>query len=139
MVVAADQWTKSYVLSHVSPGPHHLYGPLGLDVSRNHGVAFSLLTGESTLDLVIAATLSLVVLVLALRAATPLAGLSFGLLLGGALGNDVDRVLRPGGVVDFVTLPHFATFNVADFSITLGAVLLVALVVLRRGILAPRR
>lgn len=138
VVVAADQWTKSYVLGHVSPGAHHLLGPLGLRVGRNNGVAFSLLAGQSTVALVVASVLSAVVVVLALRAAGVAPGIAFGLLLGGALGNDVDRVVRRGGVVDFLTLPDWATFNLADTAITVGAVLLVVLVVLRRPILAPR-
>ena len=58
-----------------------------------------------------------------------------------ALGNDVDRVARrsTGGVVDFLTLPHWPAFNLADVAITVGVAGLLALVVLRRPILLARR
>jgi signal peptidase II len=57
---------------------------------------------------------------------------TLGLLLGGALGNLLDRLFRApgvgrGAVVDFISLPHFATFNVADSGITVGAALAVLL------------
>jgi signal peptidase II len=80
------------------------------------------------------------VAVCAMRAASPGAGVVLGLLLGGAVGNDVDRIARSGsgGVVDFLTMPHFPTFNVADVAITFGAVGLVLLVASRRPVVARR-
>jgi signal peptidase II len=141
VVVAADQWTKSYVLGHVSPGRHHLFGPLGLDVEHNSGIAFSLLTGHSTSALVVSLVLTAIVVVFfVLRAATRVAGLALGLVAGGAIGNDVDRIARvhSGGVIDFVTLPHWPTFNLADAAITCGVVFVVVLVALRRPVVAVR-
>ncbi len=139
VVAAADQWTKAYVLAHVSPGPHHLVGPLGLHVGHNSGVAFSILAGASTVALVVTSVLSAAVAVLALFAADAPAGVALGLLLGGALGNDVDRLVRSGGVVDFLTLPHWATFNLADSAITAGAVMVAVLVLARRHVLRVTR
>jgi len=137
-VVAADQLSKDYVLAHVSPGPHHLLGPLGVDVGRNSGVAFSLLTGHSAAALVVTLVLTAVVVAYALRAVTRSSAVVLGLLAGGAIGNDVDRIARSssGGVVDFLTLPHWPTFNLADTAITLGAIGLVVLVALRRPVVA---
>lgn len=134
VIAAADQWTKSYVLANVSPGAHHLLGPLGLRIGHNSGVAFSLLSGSSVVALVVTSVLSALVAVLAIRAADVPAGIALGLLLGGALGNDVDRLARRGGVVDFLTLPHWATFNLADSAISVGAVLLAVLVLARRPV-----
>ncbi len=141
LVVAADQWTKAYVLGHVSSGRHHLVGPLGLEVGHNSGVAFSLLTGHSTTALVVTLALTVAVVLCVLRAPTGWAGLSLGLVLGGAIGNDVDRIARAhsGGVVDFVTLPHWPTFNLADAAITCGVALVVVLVVLRRPVVDVAR
>lgn len=134
IVVAADQASKGWVLDHERAGPHHLIGPLGVDVGRNTGVAFSLFAGHADVSLAISLVLTAVVLVCAVRAAPGASSAVFGLLLGGGLGNDIDRVARrgSGGVVDFLTLPHWATFNVADAAITLGIAGLAVLVVLRR-------
>jgi signal peptidase II len=135
-VVAADQLSKAYVLAHVRRGAHHLLGPLGVRVGRNNGVAFSLFTGHSATALVVTLVLTAVVVAYALRAATRSSAVVLGLLLGGAIGNDVDRIARSssGGVIDFLTLPHWPTFNLADTAITLGAIGLVALVGFRRPV-----
>jgi signal peptidase II len=134
LVIALDQWTKWWVLHHVSPGPHHLLGPLGMDVGRNTGVAFSLISGHSALAFVLAAALTVVVAACVARVLAVLPAIVFGLLLGGAIGNLADRIFRhaSGGVVDFLTLPHWATFNVADSAITVGIAGLIVLLVLRR-------
>ena len=57
-VLVADQVTNALVLAHVAPGPHHLLGPLGIDVGRNSGVAFSLFSGHSTLAVVLTLALT---------------------------------------------------------------------------------
>ena len=136
-----DQVTNALVLAHVSPGPHHLFGPLGVDVGRNNGVAFSLISRHSTLAVVLTIALTVVVIACVFRVATIPAGIVFGLLLGGGVGNDVDRVARrsTGGVVDFLTLPHWPAFNLADVAITFGVAGLVVLALLRRPILLPWR
>jgi signal peptidase II len=138
-VVAVDQVANAWVLDHVTPGPHHLVGWLGVELGRNKGVAFSLFSDRSGVAFVVTLVLTVVVLVCCVRAASVTAGIVFGLLLGGGLGNDVDRVVRrhSGGVVDFLTLPHWPTFNLADVAITVGVAGLLALVVLRRPILVP--
>ncbi len=140
-VLVADQVVNALVLAHVTPGPHHLIGPLGIDVGRNRGVAFSLFSRHSTLAVAVTLVLTVIVAACAFRVASRSAGVVFGLLLGGGLGNDVDRVARrsTGGVVDFLTLPHWPAFNLADVAITVGVAGLLALVVLRRPILLPWR
>lgn len=124
------------MLDHQSPGPHHLFGPLGIEVGRNSGVAFSLIAGHSTIAFVVTLALTVVVAACALRAAPVVPSLVFGLLLGGGLSNDVDRVARhaSGGVVDFLTLPHWPTFNLADAAISVGVVGLLVLVLVRHPI-----
>jgi len=85
--------------------------------------------------------LTIVVVVCVFRVASVFAGVVFGLLLGGGLGNDVDRVARrsTGGVVDFLTLPHWPAFNLADVAVTVGVAGLIVLAALRRPILLPWR
>lgn len=121
------------MLRHQSPGPHHLVGPLGVEVGRNSGVAFSLISGHSTIAFIVTLALTVIVTVCALRIAPVLPAVVFGLLLGGGVSNDVDRVARhaSGGVVDFLTLPHWPTFNLADAAITVGVAVLVVLLLTR--------
>lgn len=135
-VLVADQALNSWVLGHVSPGQHHLFGPLSIELGRNPGVAFSLFSGDSVLAGVLTGILTVVVVVCAFRAASVSAGVVLGLVLGGALGNDIDRIARraTGGVVDFIKLPHWPAFNLADVAITAGVVGLVVLVVLHRPV-----
>lgn len=137
-MIAIDQASKAWMLGHQSPGPHHLVGPLGIDVGRNSGVAFSLIAGHSTIALSVTIALTVVVAACALRAVPLLPSGVFGLLLGGGLSNDIDRVARhaSGGVVDFVTLPHWPTFNLADAAISVGIVALFVLVLVRHPIFA---
>ena len=126
-VIGADQVTTSWALDHLRR-PVHLIGPLGLALQFNSGTAFSLFSGAGVWIVPVLVAVVAGVAVLAWRTRRLLPAVAFGLLLGGALGNLADRVLRGhrGDVVDFVTLSHWPTFNVADASITLGVVLLVA-------------
>ncbi|MGH9087655.1 MAG: signal peptidase II [Acidimicrobiales bacterium] len=127
-VVAADQVTKSLALDDLHR-PVHLLGPLGLALQYNTGSAFSLFTGDGTALIAIAGLLAVAVGWLAWRAWSLPVAVAAGLVLGGAVGNLVDRVSH-GRVVDFITLSHWPTFNVADSCITVGVVL-VALLYLR--------
>lgn len=120
-VVVADQVTKALALHHLTH-PVHVLGPFGLALQENSGSAFSLFTGDGTVLAVVAAVLAAGVAVLAWRAGSTLLAVAAGMVLGGALGNVADRVAR-GRVVDFVTLSHWPTFNLADAAITVGLVI----------------
>jgi signal peptidase II len=91
---------------------------------RNTGVAFSLFTGGGplVLGLTVAALVALAAY-LARRPERPWLWLPTGLLVGGALGNLIDR-LGHGGVTDFIKLPLWPAFNVADIAITVGVIAL---------------
>ena len=131
-VVVLDQLTKALVRSTLDRGESHtvIPGLIRIVDVRNDGVAFGVLAGGGALvTIVIAAALGALVFYFATHADRPLAWLPTGMLLGGALGNIIDRV-RDGAVTDFVKLPHWPAFNVADISITLGV--LVLLYVLER-------
>lgn len=127
LVVAADQVTTSMALAHLR-GPVHLIGPLGLDLQFNSGTAFSLLSGAGLWITPVVLVACAVLVWLAWHGGRTVYGVGYGLLLGGALGNLADRVFRAqhGRVVDFVTLSHWPTFNLADAGITAGALVLVA-------------
>jgi signal peptidase II len=139
-VILADQFSKAWVLDHVTPGSHHLFGPFGVQLGRNHGVAFSLLSGHSAVAGVAAFVLTCVVAVCATRSVPVVSSVVFGLLLGGGVSNLADRVARrgSGGVVDFITLSHWPTFNVADAAITCGVVGLVVLLAVHRPLFVTR-
>ena len=131
--VAADQTTTTWALDHVRR-PEHVIGPLGLNLQFNSGTAFSFLSGAGIWIVPVLVAILGAVLLLAWRTRRFLLAVAYGLVLGGAFGNLADRVLRGhrGQVVDFVTLSHWPTFNVADACITVGVVLLV-LALLRAG------
>lgn len=127
-VVAVDQWTKSLAVAHLHR-PAHLLGPFGLSLGYNSGSAFSLFTRSAPVLAVVSAVLGALLVLAATRARRASVSVGLGLVLGGAVGNLADRLFRGhgGSVVDFITLSHWPTFNVADASITIGAVFLVVL------------
>jgi signal peptidase II len=127
--IAADQATKAIVRGSVRPGERRdLLGFVDLVHVRNDGVAFGALAGGGTAVVVIvAAALAALLAYFAVHAGRPLVWLPTGLLLGGALGNIVDRA-RLGAVTDFLKLPAWPAFNVADAAITVGVVLFVVVV-----------
>ncbi|WZW97664.1 signal peptidase II [Propioniciclava soli] len=125
-----DQLTKHLAITYLDPSdpPVLLGGLLRLQLIFNPGAAFSL--GEDFTVVLTAISAAALVFVLAwLVPRTRHRGwaAAFGLLLAGILGNLTDRLVRPprfahGHVVDFLQLPHFAIFNVADMGITFAAV-----------------
>jgi signal peptidase II len=127
LVIGADQGTKALVRANVRMGSRDGVLP-GVELvnSRNRGVAFNLLEGKAG----VVAAVTIVVLVGLLvffwrqRARRPLIWLPTGLLLGGAVGNVIDRVFRDDGVTDFIKLPVWPAFNVADMAITFGVLAL---------------
>ena len=131
-VLVLDQLVKALVTSALERGEERdLVAGAMLVNTRNTGVAFGQLQdGGALVAAFIAIAVAALLFYFARNAGRPLIWLPVGLLLGGALGNIVDRV-REGAVVDFFKLPHWPAFNVADASITIGVVIL--LIVMERG------
>ena len=131
VVVAADQITKAWALRAIPAGTsiELIPGVLRLRVFEYSGVAFSMLQNAGTV-LVIAIIIAVVVILFALRSSESWwQSITLGLVLGGAMGNLVDRFVRGSGfldgrVIDWIDAPFFATFNLADASITVGVILL---------------
>jgi signal peptidase II len=132
VVAVLDQASKSLVRSNLRIGEAHDLGPLLTIVHvRNSGIAFGLLSGLG-MWVVLGSILVAIVLLMSLAAMPPpskLASIGMGLVLGGAMGNLADRV-RIGHVTDFIKVPHWPAFNVADSGIVVG-VSLIALASLR--------
>jgi len=124
-VLAADQITKALVRDSIRPGHEDpIFPALKLVHVRNEGVAFGISAGGPTLVVVlISVALLALVLYFARHVARPLVWLPTGLLVGGALGNILDRI-RDGAVTDFLKIPAWPAFNLADVAIVLGVVAL---------------
>lgn len=132
-VVVADQLTKSWIVNGLRPAPGFpvaVWGPLRLTLVENRGVSFGLFQSDAAwAHWALAAFELAVVIALAFwvrRSDKWFTGLAIGLIMGGAIGNLIDRA-RIGSVIDFVDVQalHFPwVFNVADSAITIGIVLL---------------
>jgi signal peptidase II len=125
-IVVLDQATKALVRASLERGDRAAVFP-GVEIvhTRNTGVAFGALSGGgAVVTVVIAVALVLLLAYFATHIRRPLVWLPTGMLLGGAIGNVIDRV-RDGAVTDFIQIPlGFPAFNVADMSITFGVLAL---------------
>jgi signal peptidase II len=133
VVIVLDQVSKGLLRSSLAFGASTAVVPGVLTLVRttNSGVAFSALSGSVVVVTLLAlAVLALLLSFFAHLATRPLLWLPTGMVAGGALGNLIDRV-RLGAVTDFIKLPHWPAFNVADSAITLGVIALVLM--LTRG------
>jgi len=124
-IVAADQILKEVVTSTIERGQEEsVIAGIKIVNVRNTGVAFGQLQdGGALVAIVITLAIAALLAYFARHARRRLMWLPTGMLLGGALGNVIDRV-REGAVVDFVKLPYWPAFNVADVAITFGVIVL---------------
>ena len=135
-VVAADQATKTIIRTSMDRGdiwPSDDW-PVRIKYVTNSGAAFGILQGQASF-LIVMALIGLAVIYVYYRfppfqhwAAT----LAIGLILGGAVGNLLDRIAR-GRVTDFIDFPRFPSFNVADSSITIGVTIIIVGYLLLEG------
>jgi signal peptidase II len=125
LVVALDQVTKALVRNGVEVGEEDSILPaVTLVHVRNTGVAFGAFSGGGAIVVVLVAlALSALLYYFVTHIDKPWIWLPTGMLLGGSIGNIIDRV-RDGWVTDFVKLPAWPAFNVADVSITFGVLVL---------------
>ena len=125
VVLAADQISKRLVIATVDRDETNAVFP-GVEIVRvsNKGVAFGAFSGRPVVMVIVAAALAGLVVWFVLHVRRPYIWLPTGLLLGGALGNILDRV-RDGAVTDFIKLPLWPAFNLADVAITVGVLALI--------------
>jgi signal peptidase II len=141
VVVLLDQWAKSLIVANLSPPGSKPEIPLigrylVIEYIQNRGAAFGFFANNIFLVVLIAAAIGVIsYLYVRMFNSGPLAyKLIFGLIIGGAAGNLVDRVRHGGYVVDFISfrIPeinyYFAIFNVADACISVGVFFLLMLV-----------
>lgn len=124
-VLIVDRITKHLVVTGIPVGDVHKFFPgINLVDVRNSGVAFGFFSGGGALVLVLTlAALTALVVYFLLRPTRPLLWLPTGLLVGGALGNLIDRIAN-GSVTDFIKFPLWPAFNVSDMAITFGVLAL---------------
>ena len=119
--------TKQLALAALADGPIHLIdGALSLNLSYNSGGAFGILQGLPGFFLVATIVIAGLILVWVRHVESARSLIPLGMVLGGGIGNLVDRVVRePGGrVVDFIDLHVWPVFNLADSAIVIGVLLL---------------
>ncbi len=131
--VIADQASKRYLVDVFELGQKgrvEFFGPIHLNLLWNRGVSFGILQGVSWGPWLISAfslTIASILAVWARNAVRPVLAAALGLIMGGAIGNLVDRV-RLGAVIDFIDAKDLYfqwIFNIADASISVGVGLLV--------------
>jgi signal peptidase II len=129
-VVVADQVTKHWAVNELVDRDIDIFWTLRFNLSYNTGMAFS--QGENLGPVIGVVALGVVVALLLSLKRQPgrLTDIAVGLIIGGAIGNVIDRLFRQdgwlrGGVVDFIDFQWFPIFNIADMGVTIGGALLV--------------
>lgn len=130
LVVVIDQLSKWWAVSALAGGPIDIWWTLRLNLVYNFGMAFGQGRGFGPLISVIGLVIVAVLLVSVARGSRELNWVGVGLVVGGAIGNIADRLIRDpywlrGGVVDFIDLQWFPVFNFADVAINIGAAILI--------------
>jgi signal peptidase II len=125
LVVGLDQLTKALVRRDIAIGEEDSVLPaISLVHSRNSGVAFGAFSGGGIIVVaLVACALAALLYYFVTHLDKRLVWLPTGMLLGGSIGNIIDRV-RDGAVTDFIQLPKWPAFNVADICITTGVLVL---------------
>jgi signal peptidase II len=132
VVIALDQLTKHWAVSELNEGRViDVVWTLRFALGFNSGFAFSQGQGLGPLIGLVAVGASVWLVRAALKASARWMSYAYALIAGGAIGNVIDRMFREekwmrGRVVDFIDFQWFPVFNIADTSISIGAVLLVA-------------
>jgi len=133
LVVLVDQLTKTWAVNALDDGHDvDVVWTLRFHLTFNGGMAFSQGRGLGPVIGVIAIVVVVVLLLSLRRAGSMVAAVAVGLVVGGAAGNILDRLLRSGHgflggeVVDFIDLQWWPVFNVADAAVVVGGVLLLA-------------
>lgn len=126
VVIVLDQLTKAWAVATLSDRDIDLFWTLRFHLERNSGAAFSLVRGGGGIIAIVALAVVVGLVWFGRSATSTLAAVAIGLILGGALGNIVDRFTRDGSaVVDFIDPQWYPIFNVADIGVSVGAAILI--------------
>jgi signal peptidase II len=140
-VIAVDQITKMWAVAALAGQPSiEVIGSfLQLTYVENTGAAFGLGAGMAWLFTIAAIIVTIVILRISRNLGSTAWAITLGGLMGGALGNAIDRITREPGlgrgyVVDFFELPYWPVFNVADIAVVVSAITMVALSIFGIGL-----
>ena len=123
------------VLEYLGPNPKKIFGSiLQLNLTINYGAAFGLGEQSGKFFAIFAIAFLAVVFYIGRRLDSTKWAITLGILAGGITGNLTDRIFRApgklnGGVVDWIQIPHWPIFNLADVSINLGVILILILLI----------
>jgi signal peptidase II len=130
-IVALDLLTKAWAVRDLADGPVSIIGDtVSFRLARNTGGAFSVFQAFTPVLAIVAGVVAFFLVRTVRRTRDTLLVVALSLVLGGAIGNLIDRIFRSpgflrGAVVDFVHVGRWPTFNVSDSAITIGAILVV--------------
>lgn len=134
LVVIIDQTSKFLVSNHVRQGEPLTVIPgfFKINYSTNTGAAFGIFSGKSNLIFFVAICILVLLFVLFFKVWSRerrLFSISAGLMIGGAIGNQIDRLAR-GKVIDFLDFRWWAIFNIADIAIVVGVLLFITVAII---------
>ena len=135
VVVALDQLTKTWAVRRLSEGDIDVVGSLRFNLVFNSGASFSFGEGLGPFISVVVLAVAIGIVLAGRNVTSALGATALGLVLGGAVGNLLDRAFRAGDgflggyVVDFVDVQWWPVFNVADAAVTVGGVALVVFLI----------
>jgi signal peptidase II len=143
VIIVLDQWSKYYAVKYLTlDQPHRETSFLNFTLARNTGASFSFLSNAGGWQVWVFSLIAIVVCIgilcwlARLPAKRPVESAGLALIFGGALGNLFDRI-RLAYVNDFIDFhwhqTHFAVFNIADSAVTIGVMLLIIALVLRKN------
>jgi signal peptidase II len=127
VIIVLDQLSKAWALRDLADGHIiHVIWTLQFNLTYNRGMAFSRGTGLGPIIGVMALVVVVMLLLSLRRADNSLTRLATGLIIGGAIGNILDRLFRGSGwmrgaVIDFIDFQWWPVFNIADMAIMIGA------------------
>ncbi len=146
LIYGADQITKLWVVAELPLGQQFpvIPGLLWWQHIRNSGAAFSLGSDYTWIFTVVMAVVVVYIAFILRKVQHPLWAVGLGLVLGGAAGNLTDRLFREpsfgqGHVVDFIAVPNFAIFNLADCGVVVGIAVIMVLILGDRDLAQPTR
>ena len=127
-IIIIDQFTKYFIFYNYKTFVNNDFILFKIDFVKNYGAAFNILSGSRLLLSIISVIFSvmLIYLILSKNSSNSIDLYSYSIILGGSIGNGIDRILR-GYVIDFINLNiiDFPVFNIADLSINIGFIILI--------------